>query len=66
MFYYKCNYKFAGSANIAAHLRTHGLILEAQPAESEIVSNTDQLNVNKVNLINSLLLSFIITSFSPF
>ena len=72
-FYYKCNYdscqheaKFAGTANIAAHLRTHGLILEAQPVESEIVSNNDQLNVNKVNLINSLLLSFIITSFSPF
>ena len=71
--FYKCNYdsceheaKFAGTANIASHLRTHGLTLEAPSDGLEITSNTEQLHINKVNLINSLLLSFIITSFSPF
>lgn len=71
--FYKCNYdscqheaKFGGTANIATHLRTHGLRLDATSDETQENSNIDQMNVNKVNLINSLLLSFIITSFSAF
>jgi len=71
--HYKCNYdncqheaKFAGTANIANHLRSHGLILETTTDESQNNSNNEQLNINKINLLNNLLLSFIVTSFSPF
>ena len=71
--FYKCNFdscqyeaKFGGTANIANHLRSHGLILETTSDESQINSNNEQLNVSKISLFNSLLLSFIITSFLPF
>ena len=58
--------KFAGTTNIANHLRTHGLILEAVDDSTLEESNVNQLNPSKLKLISSLLLSFIITSFSAF